>query len=57
MILKITLMRAIGMYCVILSAPGTFGISDSTPKLRRAMSILPRIKSLRMCKTPCFTKG
>jgi hypothetical protein len=43
----ITLIRAIGRNCLILSAPFTFEISEIIPKLRRAMSTLPRAKSLR----------
>jgi hypothetical protein len=44
--LKITLMRAIGLNCLISSAPGTLGIKDKIPKFKREMSIRPRAKPL-----------
>ena len=46
-ILKITLIRAIGLYWEIDSAPGIFGIRERMPKFSLAMSMRPSTKSLR----------
>jgi hypothetical protein len=45
--LKITLISAMVLNCLIESAPGTFGMRVSTRKLRREMSTLPNAKSFR----------
>jgi hypothetical protein len=57
MILKIMLIRAIDLYCGIDSASRSFGIRDRTPKFSLAISTLPRMKSLRIWRTPRFISG
>jgi hypothetical protein len=57
MILKITLIRAIGRNCETKSAPRTFGMRVRIAKFSLEMSMRPSTKSLRMCRMPCLILG
>jgi hypothetical protein len=54
--LNITLIRAIGQNCLLLSIRKTFGISDRTPKFSWEMSTIPKAKVFKICKTTGLRK-
>jgi hypothetical protein len=56
-ILKMTLIRAIGRYYLILFAPGTFGMRDKIPKFSLAISTVPKANPLRICSTWALIHG